>query len=119
MERHHLLVFFTLGAVIEANHHAEIMEIGPLFDKNKVSDLERETFRQMAWRGGNAALCQIAHNSVQTIYDAVSIVGGVKYDAVSIFGVVKFVVVKIHWAGESGGFTGQRGRGAVFPGHGE
>ena len=41
MEGDHLLVFFTIHAVIEADHHPAGVQSGPLPDKNQVGDRER------------------------------------------------------------------------------
>ena len=78
MEREDLLVFLADRAVIEADHHAEIVDVSPTFHKDKVGDLKRETLRKMGRRGGNAAPRQIAHNSIQTNCEAAIIFGAVK-----------------------------------------
>jgi len=67
MEGDHLLVILTVCTVIEANHHSQAAKVSPTLHENKVSDLERETFRSIDRRGGNAALRQrriiVGHSS--------------------------------------------------------
>src|SRR4029079_6088449 len=90
-----LLVFLANRAVIEANHHAAIMNVSPTFHKNEVCDFECQTFRKMRRRGGNAAPRQIVHNSVQFEIKVAVIVD-----------LVKYMAVKIHrsaWAANSSG----------------
>jgi hypothetical protein len=81
MKRDHLLVFLGLRAVIEANHHSQIVKVSPSFDMNKVGDLERKTLWKMGRRGDNAALCQIVHNAVQSNSNAMEIIGVARYVA--------------------------------------
>jgi hypothetical protein len=100
MECEHLLVFLADRAVIEADRHAEIVDVSPTFHKDKVGDLKRETLWKMGRRGGNAAPRQIAHNSTQTNCGEAGIIFGVIRK-----GVVKYVAVKIRSVRIGGRFT--------------
>ena len=57
-----LFIFLALGALIEADRHAEAMESRPASDKHKIGNLKCDTLRWTGRNGRNAAACQIAHN---------------------------------------------------------
>ena len=72
----HLLKFFTIRAVIEANRHSAVAKISPTSHEKKVSDLEGET----SWRRGGcgASHFQIAHIAAHTITSVVASISVVR-----------------------------------------
>jgi hypothetical protein len=78
VNRENLLVFLAISAVIETDHHAAIMEIGPASEEQEVRNLESDAL----WQRGGTSLCQIAHSPAQTNSNAATIITVVRYEPI-------------------------------------
>jgi hypothetical protein len=72
VEGDHLLVFFAIRTMVEANQHTAIADVRPTSDENKVGDLKRQTLWRIAPRSSYTPLAQMAHNAAQATTNVVA-----------------------------------------------
>src|ERR1700733_10182899 len=80
----HLLIFFTICTVIEANRHSAVAKISPTPHEKKVSDLEGETAWRRERRGCGASHFQIAHNAAHTTTNVVASVSVARWEGIFV-----------------------------------